>query len=224
MSSNVATGNGGGIYVQDSTGGSNGVVVLQGLTFSGNTATTSSTSADIYNSACASSVTIYSECAQNYYLAGSSLSYSCDSYPANLAATCSSCPSGQYSCCGAFTCSSTIPSCTSTYCIDVATPTIAPSPSPPSLVPTHAPIADGGGSSRSGDGGHDNWSPSTLVGVAVGVTLTAVLVLFLAIFLFHKFCRKWQLSSADIPNYKPEEERRENGKNEKTTKNRRVLL
>ncbi len=70
---------------------------------------------DIYNPNCATEVTFYSACGEDSFNTGiDSLVYTCADEPSDLSGFCSSCPSGQYACCGSVTCSTDPPVCDAT--------------------------------------------------------------------------------------------------------------
>lgn len=102
ISSNTASGNGDGVYLYYSDAS------FVGSLFAGQPRS------DVYNPTCSSSVKMFSKCNEGTFNPGvDSLLYSCDAFPADLSGDfCMTCPVGQYSCCGALSCSSQSTVCT----------------------------------------------------------------------------------------------------------------
>ena len=108
-------------------------------------------SGSIYITASTCEVFSYSACGVDRYFAGTGTStctgYSSCSWITDTIGSCLACPPGQYSCCGAASCSSTAPTCTTkqeSICDYIApdptpAPTLNPTTPPPSLSPSLAP-------------------------------------------------------------------------------------
>lgn len=101
ISSNVALGNGDGVYLNA------GSADFIGCVFAGHPHT------DVYSPSCGSAVAFYSACGEDEYNAGvDTLLYSCAEIPQDLSGRCLQCPTGQSSCCGSLECSIELAECT----------------------------------------------------------------------------------------------------------------